>query len=71
MRVTSVECYRMNFEHLPQRAAELASASSEHYDAVLARLFRECLLHYDKITGYVEYVLALCVLTYEWAMLCN
>lgn len=41
----------MNFECLPQRAAE-ASRRGQDYDAVLKQLFRECLVHYEKITEY-------------------
>lgn len=45
----------MNFEYLPLQAAEVLKTSpGQSYDAVLMRLFKECLLHYEKITKYVK-----------------
>nr|QNS36255.1 olfactory receptor 94b [Mythimna separata] len=48
---TQLKILRMNFECLPQRAAEITKMSSEQsYDATLKQLFKECLVHYEKIT---------------------
>ncbi|CAD0195029.1 unnamed protein product [Chrysodeixis includens] len=48
---TQLIILRMNFESLPERAADVVkSESSLSYDAVLMKLFRECLAHYEKIT---------------------
>ncbi|KAJ8735945.1 hypothetical protein PYW07_007565 [Mythimna separata] len=48
---TQLKILRMNFECLPQRAAEITKTSPEQsYDATLKQLFKECLVHYEKIT---------------------
>nr|ALM26215.1 odorant receptor 26 [Athetis dissimilis] len=41
---------RMEFESLPARAAALSQARAAPYEAVLLALFKERLMHYEKIT---------------------
>ncbi|CAH1640018.1 unnamed protein product [Spodoptera littoralis] len=48
---TQLRILRMNFECLPLQAVEVLKTSpGQSYDAVLMKLFKECLLHYEKIT---------------------
>nr|AIG51873.1 odorant receptor [Helicoverpa armigera]QPX50343.1 odorant receptor [Helicoverpa armigera] len=47
---TQLRLLRMNFECLPERAAVLSRQLGGSYDAALFALFRECLVHYEKIT---------------------
>nr|AOE48064.1 putative odorant receptor OR59 [Athetis lepigone] len=47
---TQLKIVRMNFETLPERARGAHAAGGEHYERALHRLFKDCLLHYNRVT---------------------